>query len=106
MKHRSKFLVIVDDSEELEVAVRFASRRAASTKGGIVLLKIIEHHDPQHWQSVEEIIIQEARDEAEKLQKKAAKYVQDKTGEMPALTIREGETIAELKKLIEEEKNI
>ena len=65
MKHRSKFLVIVDDSEELGVAVRFASIRAASTKGGIVLLKIIEHHDPQHWQSVEEIILQEARDEAQ-----------------------------------------
>ena len=57
MKHRFKFLVIVDDSVELEVAIRFASKRAASTKGGIVLLKIIEHHDPQHWQSVEEIIL-------------------------------------------------
>ena len=32
------FLVIVDDSEELQVAIRFASRRAASTKGGVVLL--------------------------------------------------------------------
>ena len=40
-------------------------KRAASTKGGVVLLKIIEHHDPQHWQSVEEIILQEARDEAQ-----------------------------------------
>ncbi len=75
MKHRSKFLVIVDDSEELEVAVRFVSRRAASTKGGIVLLKIIEHHDPQHWQSVEEIILQEARDEAEEKLKKWAKVI-------------------------------
>ena len=30
----------------------------------------------------------------------------EKTGEIPALSIREGETIVELKKLIEEEKNI
>ena len=40
------------------------------------------------------------------LLQKTAGYVKDKTGEMPALTLREGETIAELKKLIEEEKNI
>ena len=32
--------------------------------------------------------------------------MKDSTGEMPALTLREGETITELKKLIEEEKNI
>ena len=32
MKHRSKFLVIVDDSEELNVAIRFAAKRAQSTK--------------------------------------------------------------------------
>ena len=37
---------------------------------------------------------------------RAASQVQDKTGEMPALAVREGETIFELKKLIEEEKNI
>ena len=28
MKHRSKFLVIVDESQELNVAVRFAAKRA------------------------------------------------------------------------------
>ena len=45
--------------------------------------------------------------EAEKKQKnfqKAASYVKEKTGEMPALAVREGETITELKKLIDEEK--
>ena len=41
MKHRSKFLVIVDDSEELNVAIRFAAKRAQSTKGGVILLNVI-----------------------------------------------------------------
>ena len=48
----------------------------------------------------------EARDEAEKLLQRAASHVKDKTGEMPALAVREGETIFELKKLLEEEENI
>ena len=90
MKHRFKFLVIVDDSEELGVAVRFASIRAASTKGGIVLLKIIEHHDPQHWQSVEEIILQEARDEAQEKLKKWSKVIHDLSGITPELCVKEG----------------
>ena len=32
--------------------------------------------------------------------------MKEKTGELPALSIREGETISELKKLIEEQQNI
>ena len=36
MNHRSKFLVIVDGSEELGTAIRFAAKRALSTKGGVV----------------------------------------------------------------------
>ena len=48
----------------------------------------------------------EAREEAEKNIKYAASIVKEKTGDIPALSIREGETIVELKKLIEEEKNI
>ena len=48
----------------------------------------------------------EAREEAEKTLQKAADIVKEKTGDLPALSMREGETIAELKKLIEEEKNI
>ena len=90
MKHRSKFLVIVDDSEELAVAVRFASMRALNTKGGIVLLKIIEHSDPQHWQSVEEIILQEAREEAQEKLKKWSKIINDLSGVTPELCVKEG----------------
>ena len=48
----------------------------------------------------------EARDEAQHRLEKAATFVKAKTGEIPALYMREGETISELKKLIDEEKNI
>ena len=66
MKHRSKFLVIVDDSNELNVAIRFAAKRAQSTKGGVILLNVIEQFDPQQWQSIEDIILQEAREKHKK----------------------------------------
>ena len=103
MKHRSKFLVIVDDSEELRVAVRFASIRAANTKGGIILLKIIEHSDPQHWQSVEEIILQEARDEAQEKLKKWSKVINDLSGITPELCIKEGIASEKIIEMLEED---
>ena len=83
MNHRSKFLVIVDGTEELGTAIRFAAKRALSTKGGVVLLNIIEHSDPQQWQSVEDIIIQEARNEAEEKLKKWSNIINDMTGIVP-----------------------
>jgi len=103
VKHRSKFLVIVDDSEELRVAVRFASIRAANTKGGIILLKIIEHSDPQHWQSVEEIILQEARDEAQEKLKKWSKVINDLSGITPELCIKEGIASEKIIEILEED---
>ena len=80
MIHRSKFLVIVDDSDELNVAIRFAAKRAQSTKGGVILLNIIEQFDPQQWQSIDEIILQEARDKAQEKLQKWSKITKNRLG--------------------------
>ena len=90
MKKRNKFLVIVDDTEELEIAVKFAAKRALSTQGGVILLNVIEHFDPQQWQSVEDIILQEAHELAQKKLKKWSKVVFDLTKLTPELLVKEG----------------
>ena len=90
MKHRSKFLVIVDDSEELHVAIRFAAKRAQNTNGGVILLNIIEQFDPQQWQSIEDIILQEARDKAQEKLRKWSKVINDITNIVPELIVKEG----------------
>ena len=92
MKHRSKFLVIVDDSKELNVAIRFAAKRAQSTKGGVILLNVIEQFDPQQWQSIEDIILQEARDKAQEKLQKWSKVINDLTNIVPELIVKEGVT--------------
>ena len=102
MRHRSKFLVIVDDSDELGVAVRFAAMRAKNTNGGVILLNIIEQFDPQQWQSIEEIILQEARDKAQEKLQKWSKVINDLTGIVPELIVKEGiasDQIVEILKL-------
>ena len=90
MKHRSKFLVIVDDSQELNVAIRFAAKRAQNTSGGVILLNIIEQFDPQQWQSIEDIILQESRDKAQEKLQKWSQIINDLTGIVPELIIKEG----------------
>lgn len=106
MKHRSKFLVIIDGTDELTTAIRFAAKRALSTKGGVVLLNVIEHSDPQQWQSVEDIIIQEARAEAEEKLKKWSNIVNDISGIVPEIVIKEGIASEEIINYLQDDENI
>ena len=106
MKHRSKFLVIVDESKELNVAIRFAAKRAQSTKGGVILLNVIEQFDPQQWQSIEDIILQEAREKAQEKLQKWSKVINDLTGGVPELMVKEGITSEKIIETLEEDNAI
>jgi len=57
------FLVVVDESEELRVALRYAARRARHTGGRVALLYVIEPTaDLQHWMAVETLMREEQRE--------------------------------------------
>ena len=43
------FLVVVDDTDEMSVAIRFASQRAKNTGGRAALLRVTEPMEFQHW---------------------------------------------------------
>ena len=106
MNDNRYILVIADNSPEMDIALEYACARSKKTTRKIIIATFIEPLDVLTTQGVTEIMKNEARDEAEKLLQKAANYVKEKTGEIPALALREGETISELKKLIEEEEDI
>ena len=61
------FLVVVDESEEMHVALRFACRRAEHTGGRVALLYVVEQADFQHWMAVGDLMREEARSEGEQL---------------------------------------
>ena len=65
--HRRKFLVIVDESPEVDAALYFAASRAAHTGGSLVLLYVIEPQDYQHWISIKEIQKEEETQKARAL---------------------------------------
>ena len=101
-----KFLVVVDDTPECRVALRFASRRAGRVGGGVALLHVIEPPDFQHWMGVEEVMREEAREAAERLLQGLAAQVYDESEIRPELIIREGQKRDELLAQIEEDPDI
>ncbi|MBU2533227.1 MAG: universal stress protein [Alphaproteobacteria bacterium] len=65
--HRRKFLVIIDESPEVDAALYFAASRASHTGGSLVLLYVIEPQDFQHWMGVKEIQKEEETQKARAL---------------------------------------
>lgn len=104
--HERIFLVVVDQSEELRVAVRYASKRAAHTGGRVALLYIEEQPEVQHWQAVEELMREELRQKAEETLQQWSKLVQEWSGKTPVLFVREGNPRDVVLKVLDEEKSV
>lgn len=100
------FLVVVDESQELKVALRYACIRARKTGGRVALLAVVEPVETQQWMGVNELMREEARMAAEQTLQKVAADVQKTSAAMPILFIREGDRRDELLKLIDEEPSI
>ena len=100
------FLCVVDSTEEVQVAIRFASRRAWRTGGRVAMLYVMEPADFQHWMSVEEKMREERRAEAERVLQEHSSEVYDICGAMPSLYVREGSPADAILELIEEEPRI
>lgn len=100
------FLVVVDDSEEMHKALRFASLRARHTDGRVALLYVQEPTEFSHWLGVDELMREEAREEGEALLQDLSAEVERLSGAMPVVYIREGSRGEELFALLEEEPTI
>jgi hypothetical protein len=100
------FLVVVDDSPERAVALRYAGLRARKSGGRVALLRVLEPVGLVEWAGVGQMMAEERRAEAEAMLSGLAAEVQAITGGMPILIIREGEPREELIKLLEEDPRI
>ncbi len=100
------FLVVVDDSPERAVALRYACLRARKGGGRVALLRVIEPVGLVEWAGVGVMMQEERREEAEKMLSGLAAEVNEITGGFPILIIREGEARDELLKLLEEDPRI
>jgi nucleotide-binding universal stress UspA family protein len=95
-----KFLVVVDKTPECKIAIRFATRRAMATGGRVTLLCVAQLPEIQQWRGVEEIMKDEAHQEAESLVYDAAKSVNELSGIVSELVIAEGRAMDCLTELL------
>jgi len=103
---RGTFLVVVDDTPECKLALRYAARRASRTAGAVSLLYVMAPADFQHWSGVGNIMRQEAQEEAERVLDSAAAEVNLLAGIEARKILREGKTREELLKLLAEDADI
>ena len=99
-------LVVVDDSDEMPIALHFACRRAEHADGRVALFYVPAKADFQHWMAVGDLMREEAREVGEEILQRHSAEIQKKTGKIPILYIREGDRSEELIKLMDEEPNI
>jgi hypothetical protein len=99
-------LVVIDESAEHQVALRYSCLRARHTGSRVAMLYVIEPGDSQQWMAVEDLMREERRAEAEETVKQLSEQVFAASGTMPIIFLREGKVRDELLKLIEEEPSI
>jgi nucleotide-binding universal stress UspA family protein len=102
-----KYLVVADDSAEFPVALAYAGHRVRATQGTLVILRIVDTvTDNHHWVSVGEEMRAEAMEAAEALAERLAAETWAGTGVQPEVVIREGATRSELRRYIDEDKDV
>jgi nucleotide-binding universal stress UspA family protein len=94
------YLVVIDDSAEASVALRFAARRAAKTNGRIEVLGIVEPQDFVQWGGVQTAIEEEQRLRIEGVVSASVGEILDEAGIEATIIVRQGEPVKAVREFI------
>ncbi len=87
------YLVVVDESQEVRAALRFAARRAARTGGTIEILAVMPRQEFVQWGGVQAAMEEEARLRAEAMVLQASGAIVEEAGITPAIVVRQGDPV-------------
>jgi len=100
------YLVVVDESAEARVALRYAARLAARSGGRVDILAIVSPQEFVQWGGVQAAMEEEARLRAEAMGLQAASAL-DEEGEVErAVIVRQGEPVKAIAELLRERDDI
>jgi nucleotide-binding universal stress UspA family protein len=100
------YLVVVDDTAEAAVALRFAARRAARTGSSLDLLALIAPAEFVQWGGVQAAMEEEAKLRAEAMVLQASGAITEEAGITPSIIVRQGEPVRVIAELLRERSNI
>jgi nucleotide-binding universal stress UspA family protein len=94
------YLVVVDDSAESRMALRFAARRAVKTGGSVEVLAIVPPQDFVQWGGVQAAIEEEQRLRIEASVAANVGEIVDAAGIKPMIVVQEGEPVSTVRAYI------
>ena len=100
------YLVVIDDSAESAIALRFAARRAAKTNGHIEVLGIVEPQDFVQWGGVERAIEEEQRLRIEGVVSASVGEILDESGVQATIVVQQGEPVKTVRDYIGEREEV
>ena len=100
------YLVVIDESPEATLALRFAARRAARTSGHVIVLAIVPPTDFVAFGGVQATIEAEAREHAEELVAAGADAVASEGGITPTIMVLSGQPVDVVHNLLDEQPEV
>jgi nucleotide-binding universal stress UspA family protein len=100
------YLVVMDETEEANAALRFAARRAARTGGGVEILALIPQQEFVQWSGVQAAMEEEARLRAEAMLVQASGAIMEEAGIKPSITVKQGDPVKAVTDLLKERDDI
>ncbi len=96
------YLVVIDETEEARLALRFASQRANKTGGHVLILALVPRQDFLAWGGVQATMEDEARARAEALLNSAAGEIFAESGVRPAIMVKSGDASQVIREVIDD----
>ena|SRR6185369_7111480 len=100
------YLVVIDDSAEAAVALRFAARRAAKTDGRIEVLGIVEAQDFVQFGGVQHAIEEEQRLRIEGVVSASVGEILDESGVEAIIIVQQGEPVKTVRDYVGEREEV
>ena len=94
------YLVVIDETEEAETALRFAARRAAKTGGSVLALIIIPPDDFIAWGGVQAAIQEEALEHAEEVMARGLDMLGEELDAPPNVRVEKGSAVSVIRSVI------
>lgn len=85
------YMVVIDETAEAHVALRFAARRASKTEGHVLILAVIPPAEFIQWGGVQAAMEDETFIRVEELVAQVAGEMMEDAGIRPAIIVRQGE---------------
>ncbi len=100
------YLVVIDETEEAEKALRYAARLAERTESRVDILALIPNQEFVAWGSVQTTIENEAREHAEAMIARAMGVIDTDSGLRPGINVKRGDPATAIREAIRENGNV